>query len=341
MFCAVKKIFPLMLSIILLLSTGCGSDTRSDNSQQVTIAVQGLPNDESIARAWYEDELGKELGIKVVVLDYSSSALLNNAMATGNIDIAVFGSPNAAIGISKKLPYKIFWVHNVEGENESLVVKDSSDINSVADLKGKRVGVPFGATTHYALLLALQDAGLDADDIRLFDMQPPEILSAWNQNTIDAAFVWQPTLGVLLNDGRILLSSRQLNERNITTADVGVVNQVFAKRHPNIVKKYIELQIKAHELFKNEPRHASELAADTLGIPSNVALKQMKELVWLDTEDQISDRYLGTSEHKGHFAETLAETAKFLEKYNVLQRAANLETFENAIDTSFIEAVAK
>lgn len=334
-----KNFFRLILLIISILSiTGCGAERQAAAPERVTIAVQTLPNDESISRAWYANELGKKLGVKVVVLNYDMSGLINNAMATGNIDIAIIGTPAAAIGISKNLPYKIFWIHNIEGENESLVVKNNSNINSITDLKDKRIAVPFGATTHYALLLAMQRQGLYPKDVKLFDMHPQEMLDAWRNEQLDAAFVWQPTLEELLSDGHVLINSRQLNEQGITTADVGVVNKIFAQKHPEIVNKYIELQNKAHELFKRDPTRAASIAANTLNISADDALRQMNELVWLNVNEQISDRYLGTSEKKGRFSQTLLDTAKFLEHNNVIERAANFDAFTNAIDPSFAES---
>ncbi|MBQ9478836.1 MAG: ABC transporter substrate-binding protein [Selenomonadaceae bacterium] len=338
---SIGKILPLLLSMLLLLTTGCGSDQNASKTQQITIAVQPLPNDDSIARSWYVEELGKAFNAKVVILNYDSSLLANNAMATGNIDIAVFGSATAAIGISNGLPYEIFWIHNVEGENESIVVKNEAEINSIADLKGKRVGVTFGATVHYALLQAMQRAGLSINDVKLFDMQPPEMLNAWREEQLDAAFIWQPTLDELLRDGHVLVNSRQLDEQGITTADVGVVNREFAQKHPDIVKKYVELQVKAQKLYRDDPNAAAAITADSLNLTVEEALKQMNELVWLDANEQISDRYLGTSERKGHFVQTLLETAQFLEKSNVVDRAASFDKISEAINPSFAQAVAK
>ena len=330
-----------MLMMLLIMSTGCGPNSRNVKPPQINIAVQEIPNDESVASAWYAEEFDRAFGAKAVVLRYDSSMLASSAMSTGNIDIAIVGSATAAIAVSNGLPFEIFWIHNVEGENECLVVKNDSNINSVADLKGKRVAVTFGATTQYSLLLALQQAGISHNDVKIFDMQSPEIIDDWNKGLLDAAFVWQPTLGELLNDGHILLSSRQLNEKNITTADVAVVNKDFARKHPDMVRKYVELQIKAHNLFKDDPKQAANISASTLGISANDTFKQMKEILWIDAKDQITERYLGTGDDKGQIAQTLFETAQFLSKYDVLKHAASLETFKDAVNPSFVEAVAK
>lgn len=338
MTCAVKIFLPLLL-LMMLITSGCGSD-KAVKPKQLTIAVQSLPNDESVARAWYDEKLGNELGVKVITVQYDSSILANNAMATDNIDIAIFGSAAAAVGISKGLPYEVIWIHNVEGDNEALVVKNAANINTLEELRGKRIGVSFGATTHYSLLNALQSVGIDAADVILFDLQPSEIIDAWNRDQIDAAFIWQPALDELSGNGHILISSRQLDAQGITTADVAVVNKDFARRNPDIIQRYVDLQARAQEMFKRDPRQAASLASPYLKTSRNTALKQMNELIWLAPADQISERYLGTVEKKGQFVQTLFNTARFLEHYDLLDRAATLETFENAVNPQFVQAAA-
>ena len=261
---SIKKFFLPLLLIMMLAMSGCGSDQQSSKPREVNIVILAIPNDESVARSWYADELGAALGVKTVILDYVSSVPAINAMATGNIDIAVFGSPAAAIAVSRGLDCEIIWLHDIEGDNECLVVKNNSDIESIDGLIGKRVGVPFGSTTHYALLNALANAGIETNQVKILDLQPIDLLDAWQNDQLDAAFIWQPTLERLLDDGHVLISSRDLNERGITTADVAVVSRDFARANPDIVKKYIELQMKAHNLFKTNPKQAAAFTAKNL-----------------------------------------------------------------------------
>ena len=326
---------------MIVLIAGCGFDDNSDQKsrREVIIAMQSIPNDEMIARSWYTEELGKALGVKLILLNYDSSLLISNAMATGNIDIGVFGSATAAAAISQGQPCEIFWIHNIEGENECLVVKADSGIKSLEDLKGKRIGVTFGATTHYSLLQSMKLAGLTVDDVALFDLQPPEIIDDWKHGNIDATFIWQPYLGELLDDGRILFTGRRLDKMGITTADVAVVNKDFARRHPEIVRKYLELQIKADELYRNQPEQAAEIAAKNLRTDADDAIKQMDELVWIGLDEQLSERCLGTSERKGRFVQTLIDTAHFLERHDLIDRAARDEVFAAAVNPSYVEAI--
>ena len=334
-----RKFLPLLMLLTFLLC-GCGDEPVQKPPPQITIAIQDLPNDESIARDWYKTEFG-ELGYKVIVLEYESSGLVSNAMASGNVDIGVIGTSAAVNCISKGLPFEVFWIHNIEGDNECLVVKNTSGINSIAELKGKRVGVPPDSTALYSLLHSIKKAGLSTGDVTIMTMQPSAIVKAWKDGKIDAAFLWQPTLGELFADGHILVSARELDAMGITSADVGVVNKDFARKHPAVLKKYVEMQIRAHELFRNQPIQAAEIAAKNLGMSPSDALKQMNELVWIDVDEQISERYFGTDEWRGNFARTLEETAYFLAHNMYIAHVVDSEVFAKAINSSFVEAVLK
>lgn len=330
----------VVVALTAALAAGCGSEKQSastavaEKPEKVTIGVQAIPNDESAARDWYE----KELGVKVVFKQFDSGRDVNTAMTAGQIDIAILGTAPAAIGISKNIPYEVFWIHDVEGENESLAVKNSANVQSLKDLEGKKVAVPVGSTAQYSLLNALKDAGADVTKVKILDMQPPEIFAAWQRGDIDAAYVWQPTLGKILSDGKLLVTGRQLAEKGIVTADVGIVNKDFAKKYPELVKQYVKLQQKAYDLFKSNPDEAAANVAKALNIDGAEAKKEMQELVWLSLEEQGSERYFGTSDKKGGLVKTLKETADFLVEQGDLDAAPGYEAFEQSVNPSFIEA---
>ena len=262
-------------------------------------------------------------------------------MASKGIDIALLGSTPAAIGIAKGIGYEVFGIHDVEGDNEALAVKKLANINSVKDLKGKKVAVPAGSTTHYSLLNALKLEGVSPADVTILDMQPPDILAAWQRGDIDAAYVWQPTLGKLLADGKLLITSRKLAEKGIITANVGIVRKEFADKYPDIVQKYIKIQIKALELYKSNPDEAAEAVAKELTIDKAESLSEMKELIWLSSQEQLSDKYLGTSTKKGDFVKTLKATADFLVEQKAIDTAPGIEVFEKAVNPKYIEDAVK
>lgn len=163
----------LVLTVIGVQLIGCGAKTQQQEKEmnkpeEINIAVQAIPNDELVAKAkgWYESELG----VKVNLKQFDSGRDINTAFASKSVDIAIIGTTPVSIGISTGIPYEVFWIHDVIGEAESLVVKNSSGINSVKDLKGKKIAVPFASTAHYSLLNAFILEGVEDGDVQILDM---------------------------------------------------------------------------------------------------------------------------------------------------------------------------
>ena len=152
-----------------------------------------------------------------------------------------------ARGLSAPLniPYKVAFVLDVAGDNEALVARNGTNINSIPELRGKRIATPFASTAHYSLLAALSQNGLSPSDVQLVDLQPQAILAAWDRGDIDAAYTWLPTLDDLRKSGKDLITSRQLAKDGKPTLDLGAVSDEFASAHPEVVDTWRQQEARA------------------------------------------------------------------------------------------------
>ena len=310
-----------------------------DKPAKIVIGYQVIPNDETIAisQKWYETELGVPVELKA----FDSGRDVNTAFASGSLDIGLIGSAPVSVGISSGIPYEVFWIHDVIGSAESLAVKNSSGVTDVVGLKGKKIATPFASTAHYSLLNAIELAGLSATDVTILDMLPQDILAAWQRGDIDGAYVWQPTLGKLLADGKVITDSAALAKQGVVTADLGVVSKAFAQKYPEVVTKYIELQDKAVQFYRTSPNEAADAIAKQFNITAKDALEQAGQLIWLSAAEQTGSAYLGTSAAKGDLAATIKSTADFLVEQKSIEKAASLDDIKNALNPQFAEAVSK
>ena len=96
------------------------------------------------------------------------------------------------------------------------------------------------------------------------------------------------------------------------------------------------MQGKAYQQFKDKPEEAAGIVAKDFAIDAAEALKEMKELIWLAPEEQQDVKYLGTTENKGQFGQTLKDTADFLVEQKAIDHAPDLETFNKAVNPSFL-----
>lgn len=332
----------IMLTVIVIIFTGCKTSKRSvENAgkpEVVNIGTQQMPNDEKIAveKGFFE----KELGVKVNIIEFQAGEI-RNAMVAKNIDFALLGSSSATIGIANGMDAEVIWIHEILGDAERLVVKNNSNINSIQDLRGKKVAVPFATTAHYSLLKALELNGISEKYVTLFDMQMPDIYAAWQRGDIDAAYAWEPTLSSLLKDGKTIVSSKDMAAKGVITSNVEIVRKEFAEEYPDIVTKYIKALDKAVNLYKEDQFDAVKTIAKGLNITEEEVLKQTQGSIWLTAKEQLDPAYFGTSSKKGNLVYSLKDTADFLYKQKSLVNEPKLSTFEQAVNPAYIENALK
>src|SRR5205814_5638487 len=93
----------------------------------------------------------------------------------------------------------------------ALVAKNGSGINTVADLKGKKIAMPFNSTTHFHTMVALEQAKVNPADVQIRNMRPPEVRAAWARGDIQATLIWDPVLAEVKKDGKVITSSGQIS----------------------------------------------------------------------------------------------------------------------------------
>ena len=337
-----KRLVSLCMATVMtaaLTLTGCGSSsssTTADGKTIVKIGTQQMPNDEGIAKAlnYFEESMGDKVSIEIV--EFSSGKDVNTALAAGSIDFGLEGSCPAALAIAQDLGVEMIWIHEVLGSVESLVSTSASGVKSVADLKGKKVAVPFASTAHFSLLKAIQNAGLSTSDVTLLDMQPDKIYASWNSGDIDAAYIWEPTL-TNLTDKTTVTTSGDLAKLGYMTSNVEVVRTKFANEHPDIVAAYVAALDKAVNLYNSDSDTAVKTVADALELTEENAKFQMSGSEWLTAESQISSTYLGTSSAKGAIVENLYQTAEFLKDQGSITKVPDKSVFEKAVNPKYIE----
>lgn len=332
------------ITAALLAVAGCSVDKSGADSGKPTIrlAYQSFPSGDLIVKnnRWLEEAL-PDYNIKWTKFD--SGADINTAFVAKQIDFGAIGSSPVARGLSQPLniPYQVAFVLDVAGDNEALVARNGTGINTVADLKGKRVATAFASTAHYSLLAALEQAGVKPSDVDIIDLQPQASLAAWQRGDVDAVYTWLPTLDELRKDGKTLIASRQLATAGKPTLDLGVVATDFANAHPDVVDTWRKVQARALNLIKDDPQAAATAVAAQLGTTPEDAANQLKQGTFLTPAELATPTWLGTEGNPGNLAENLHSAAVFLAEQQQIPAAPPLSTFQAAIYTKGLPGVVE
>ena len=254
-------------------------------------------------------------------------------MQSGSVDFATIGTPPAALGLAKGYPFKIFYLHDVIGESEGLVVKNDSGISSVKDLKGKKIATTFASTSHFSLLSALEAEGLSETDVTLYDMSAPDMYASWQRGEIDGVYVWEPVKSQLLdNGGAEIVSSEEMAEKGALTAEVGIVSNSFYEKYPDVVKKYIDILDESVKSYRDDGKGAAKLMAGGLNLSEEETRTTMNEIIVKDKSEQAA--YLGKN---GELAGVLKKTADFLYDQKSLDKKADAKVFKQGILSELYE----
>ncbi|MER5966080.1 glycine betaine ABC transporter substrate-binding protein [Streptomyces sp. NPDC002057] len=330
-------------ALLALAVTACGggaSDEGNDKGKlRIRIAYQAIPNADLVVKN--QRLLEKALPeAEIRWVKFDSGGDVNTAVIAGSVDLGLIGSSPVTKGLSAPLniPYKVLWIHDVIGDNEALVAK--KEFGSVQDLKGRKIAAPFGSTAHYSLLAALESAGLKASDVNLIDLQPQDALAAWQRGDIDAAYVWTPSLTELQKDGKVLVTSRQIGAQGKPTADLGIVTNAFAERHPEAVDAWLSAEDQAVKLAKSDPAKAAASIGAELNLKPEEAQKQLAQLVLLTAKEQRAPAYLGTPGAPGALAGNLRDAAEFLKGQKAVDAVPDLTVFEKALAVEELSRVA-
>ena len=184
-------------------------------------------------------EIEKATGYKVNWKQFGGGGEVIKAMASGAVQIGEVGSAGIAAALSRGEPYELFWILDDIGDAEALVAKNGSGINSIADLKGKKIAMPFNSTTHFHTMVALEQAKVNPADVQILNMRPPEVRAAWQRGDIQATFIWDPVLAEVKKDGKVILTSGKISaDTGKATFDGYIVNKDWAKANQDFMVKF-------------------------------------------------------------------------------------------------------
>ncbi|WP_411073087.1 ABC transporter substrate-binding protein [Streptomyces sp. cmx-4-25] len=333
------------LAAVSAAVTGCSSDgaaSGSGGAKRLRVGYFAFPSGDLLVknRKLLEKALPDH---EISWIKFDSGASVNQAFLGKSLDIAALGSSPFARGVSgdSPIPYKVAWILDVAGENESLVARKETGITEVAGLKGKKIATPFASTAHYSLLAALKAAGLSPSDVQLIDLQPQPILAAWQRGDIDAAYVWLPTLDELRETGTQLTSSKEIGAAGRPTLDLAVVSDDLIARDPGAIKAWRKAEAEALRLLASDRKGSVAAVAAELGISAADAEAQLTQGVFLTPEQVVSADWLGTDGKPGKLLDYVTDTARFLAEQKQIDAAPSEAVVRGAFHLEGLSDVLK
>ena len=143
-----------------------------------------------IQKGWF-----KEAGVDVEFswFDYVPSM---DAYVAGKVDAVCMTNGDALVTGATGKPSVGILINDFSNGNDMIVV--APGIDSIKDLKGKKVGVEEGFVCHLLLLTGLEKNGMKPEDVTVVNTPTNETPQVLESKAVDAIGAWQPNSGQAL-----------------------------------------------------------------------------------------------------------------------------------------------
>ncbi|HBS60001.1 MAG TPA: hypothetical protein DEA44_12110 [Firmicutes bacterium] len=306
-----KKVLAFMLILLLgITAAGCGQKNAEKSAAQekrvIRIGYQASSSLTILAKAkgFFEEEFSKD-GTAVDYNLFLAGPPMNEALAGDRLDIANLGPLPALSARATGIDVKAVGRAYSDDFYYGVLIRPDSAVNSVKDLKGKKVAMQVGSGAHLFFMLLLQQNGLTNSDVNIVNMPTSDHKTALETGNVDAVATWQPFVAniELAKAGKVLATSQNV----IRTVGVYLARNEFGQKNPDLIERFLKVHQKAADYLKNHPDEALALIAKESKIPVEALAKSIKTIDW---DLQFTDADL----------QTLTQTKNFLKDTNVIKK---------------------
>lgn len=215
------------------------------------------------------------------------------ALVGGSTDFGVASTSRIMAMASKKLPVKAIAL-NAYGFTGSVVVSRKDETTkSMADLKGKNIGVQLATGTYAVWARYLKARGLSTKDFTIKNTNNPLIPAAMESGSVDAAVTWEPSPSRLVAKGigRILLGPDDLaGPANSPYPFFLITSSKLIEQKPDVVQKVVNAWAQSLKYIRENPDDVARIMQESMKKMRGISLKleDVKKDVYLTKYDRLT-----------------------------------------------------
>ena len=233
----------------------------------------------AVATVWVNNKIPEKRGLSVEGKQMADGRSVRDAMISGQLNAGTMNITPFIVGAGAA-SLTMVGVVSLGGDTVGVMAKKGAGINSIADLKGKKISVSTGSTTANIFIQTVAPAaGLKPGDYQLINMRPPDQVAALAAGSVDAITSFEPYLTVAEKEGigTMLMRFGQIDP-NPTCL---VLSPTLIEKSPETVQAFMKSWLEGVDFWKNNPSRVAEVLHEqynTAGY-SNVTREMAESIV--------------------------------------------------------------
>jgi outer membrane protein OmpA-like peptidoglycan-associated protein len=291
------------------------------------------------------DSIFAKKGLKVsfkIIDDWTEGA---SALATNNVDVMlttldVYAKDYGQFqekGFGSHAFLMVDWSRGADG------VIGKQGINSIEDLAGKTVAFAPYTPSHFLLWNGLKASGLSTEQrneifsksVHTKDGIEPANLFA--QEKVDAAVAWDPDMSDAVTKRAGAKKIYDTRVANRLIADILVVSDRFAAKHPQTLLKFAQGWLEGVEFIRTQPARAFNMIGSVkdFNIPSDLAKTMLEGVKLADYADNAS--FMGVQGSNSDYANVFGMAEDMYRELRMIKRISNAE---DSLDRRYIKQMS-
>ncbi len=312
-----------------LAFTGCGKNPYPKGSEQNPFILGISPM--AGWYAWYGVQdcgIFEKNGVHVKIEYFPVYSDSLTAFYSKRVDGICIAGSDAIAPFMEDVEFQIVLVTDTSYGADGLVVQQG--IDTIQDLKGKTVATEIGTLEHMFLLHTLESYHMSVDDIELVNMTINDAGPAFIAGSVDAAVLWEPTLSMAVEAGKLLYSSK---ETPGLIPDTFAVRSEIINEQPEIVQKIVDSWCEGTQYLNERDAYFIETIAQDAEI-SVAEYQNMLDGVTIYNQEMNQEIFTEGSDYM-HLNYTLQDMSEFL--YNVQMIDTKPKTLEGIYTAHFVQ----
>ena len=238
------------------------------------------------------------LGISVTWTEFSFGPPLLEALRLKNLDFGTVGDTPPIFAQAAKADLVYVAALPAGGSSSAILLPSGSGLQTLADLKGRRVAFARASSAHNLTIAALEKAGIAFSDIQPMQLAPADAAAAFAKGAVDAWTIWDPYYAVAeaQTGVRILAKAQDIAPQNsfyLSTRD-------YAQGNATVIEAVLDELGKVAAWCGNHQPELAQILSDGTGVPLPAMQRTVARSVFVVSpmtaalvaeQQQVADRF--------------------------------------------------
>jgi ABC-type nitrate/sulfonate/bicarbonate transport system substrate-binding protein len=314
------------LGLLLAAALACAFAPPAEAQDKATLAtataISFIPSRAGADFGWFKAE-GLDLELKMI----SGGNDAIQALAGGAVEFGESSHAQYLAAAARNLPVVAIGLHSYGFLGKLIAAPRNANLSSLADFKGKRIGVQAGTGVYTVFMMALEHNRLKASDYTITNIRVNDMPAAMQSDTFDAVVAWDPAALRIVQSGRgkEVISTTKFEElAQITYPFMILTTEKMIRERPQTVQRYLNGFLRGQRFMMADRQSAVAIYRKYLPAQVTASVSDAE----LESQIYGASRYDRLVPNESDL-DDLRRTADFMVRQKTLDKMPNFDTAMN------------